>query len=213
MIEQIYESWELVTIASAVIGLITVVVGFGKFLYKWDKLNKVVRTLCTFVLVALSALIICTGFVRYQFTKVPDVCGVTVRDAKEKIHNAGLTLAMEPGVNYDENMNSEVKGQSVNADTVVPRGTSVTVYIQSKPVGSPDILDNEGKISVPNVVGMEQIAATELLAEKGLQFQVWWTEENNTEAEQYYIISQSIPADSAVPVGTLVKLELASQEP
>lgn len=212
MIEKIYESWDLVTIASTVIGLLTVCVGFGKFLCKWDKLNKVIRIVCTGVLVVFCSLIICTGFVRFQFTKVPDVCGVTLRDAKEKICEAGLSFAMEPGVNYDENMASKVMGQSVDVDAVVSMRTSVTVYIQSKSLDNPEIPDNEGKIVVPNVVGMEQIAATELLTEKGLQFQVWWTEENNIGAEQYYIINQSIPADSAVPAGTLVKLELAPRK-
>jgi beta-lactam-binding protein with PASTA domain len=165
---------------------------------------------CTGVLVIVCTFILHTGLVHFQFTEVPDVCGVTLRDAREKIHNAGLSFAMVPGINYDENRVSEVTGQSVDAYTIVQKETKVTVYIQSKLTEIPDI---KGMISVPNVVGMEQMEATELLTESGLQFQVWWTGENNIEAEQYYIIDQSIPADSQVPAGTLVKLELSPKQP
>lgn len=210
MIDKIYASWELVVIASTVIGILSVCVGFGKFLCRWDKLNKFIRIVCTGVLVIVCALILHTGLVYFQFTEVPDVCGVTLREAREKIHNAGLSFAMDPGINYDENRASEVTGQSVDAYTVVQKETKVTVYIQSELAEIPDV---DGIVSVPNVVGMEQIEATELLTESGLQFQVWWTEENNIEAEQYYVISQSIPADSEVPAGTLVKLELSPNKP
>ena len=210
MLEKVYNSWEIVVMVSTIIGVVSVLIGFGKFLCRWDKLNKFIRIVCTGVLVIVCALILDIGLVYFQFTEVPDVCGVTLREAREKIHNAGLSFAMNPGVNYDENRTSEVIGQSVDAYTVVQKESKVTVYIQSELAEIPDV---DGMIFVPNVVGMEQIEATELLTESGLQFQVWWTEENNIEAEQYYIISQSIPADSEVPAGTLVKLELSPNKP
>lgn len=68
-------------------------------------------------------------------------------------------------------------------------------------------------VSVPNVVGMEQNEAIVLLTDQGLQFQIWWTEENNIDVDQCYIIDQSIPAESSVPAGTLVRLEVSPTKP
>ena len=68
MIEQIYKSWELIAIASTVIGVLSVCVGFGKFLCRWDKLNKFIRIVCTGVLVIVCTFILHTGLVHFQFT-------------------------------------------------------------------------------------------------------------------------------------------------
>lgn len=68
-------------------------------------------------------------------------------------------------------------------------------------------------VLVPNVVGMEQMKATELLTSIGLQFQVWWTEENNKNSDKYYVVDQSIPSGSKVPKDSLVKLELSPNKP
>ncbi len=74
-------------------------------------------------------------------------------------------------------------------------------------------IDKSGTVQVPNVVGKEQHEGIELLTKIDLQSEVWWTEENNIEVEQYYIISQSIPAGSEVHVGTLVKVDLSPNKP
>ena len=68
-------------------------------------------------------------------------------------------------------------------------------------------------VLVPNVVGMEQMKATELLTSIGVQFQVWWTEENNKNSDKYYVVDQSIPSGSKVPKDSLVKLELSPNKP
>lgn len=74
-------------------------------------------------------------------------------------------------------------------------------------------VDDNGMVLMPSVISKEQIEAIEILEQLGLQYQVWWTEENNIKAEHYYIIGQSISEGSIVPIGTLVKLELSPNEP
>lgn len=210
MLEKVYDSWQIITIISTIIGVISVLVGFGKFFSKWEKLHKAIRILGTTVIIAVCALVCFTGMVGYLFTEVPRVRGGDVNEAETKLHNAGLTMALDRGINLKENWSSQVAGQSIDEYSIVPKGTKVIIYLNAVQTDMPDV---QGIVSVPNVVGMEQIEATELLTESGLQFQVWWTEENNIEAEQYYVISQSIPADSEVPAGTLVKLELSPNKP
>lgn len=72
---------------------------------------------------------------------------------------------------------------------------------------------DDDMVTVPLVVSMEQLEAVELLTNSDLDYQVWWTEENNVSAAQYYVISQSIPEGSKVPRGTKVQLELSPIKP
>ena len=88
--------------------------------------------------------------------------------------------------------------------TIVP--TQETTFPQSIP-------KDHDMVSVPRVVGMEQLEAVELLTNSDLDYQVWWTEENNVSAAQYYVISHSIPEGSKVPRGTKVQLELSPIKP
>lgn len=99
--------------------------------------------------------------------------------------------------------------QSVDECSIVPKGTLVTVYLKEIET---DVADIQGTVTVPQVISMEQTEGAELLTESGLQFQVWWTEENNIGADLYYIVDQSIPAGSEVSAGTLIKVELSPIE-
>lgn len=44
-------------------------------------------------------------------------------------------------------------------------------------------------------------------------FFFWRTEEDNIFSKNYYITEQSIPIDTFVPVGTLVRLKLSPVQP
>ena len=74
----------------------------------------------------------------------------------------------------------------------------------------PDI--NGNKVTVPNVVGMEQVAAVYLLRDMGLQFQVWW-HIGNDQSSTLYIVEQSIPAGTIVEKGTLIRLQISKNAP
>ena len=66
-------------------------------------------------------------------------------------------------------------------------------------------------VTVPRVVGMEQVEGIKELSKYDLGYEVWVKEENI--GEQYYIIDQSIPEGCNVPAGTKVLLELSSRKP
>lgn len=130
--------------------------------------------------------------------EVPDVVDMEEAEAVKKLEDLGLTAQVSLQSGTNESLDHYyIVGQSIPAGSSVPEGT----LIELKKLGT--------SVTVPNVIGMEQTEATRLLKSLGLDFQVWWTEENNIPADQYYIIDQSIPADSIIPAGTLVKLELS----
>lgn len=139
---------------------------------------------------------------------VPNVVGMEQIEATELLANRGLQFQV--WWTEENNISSEhyyVIDQSIPAESSVLAGTLVELELSPKKEVASEL------VFVPNVIGMEQIEATELLTNQGLQFQVWWTEENNIAAEQYYIIDQSIPAYSNVVAGTLIELELSPRRP
>lgn len=164
------------------------------------------------IVVIVTGIMVCLScVVGMLFTKVPLVYGNSVSKTMTKLDEVGLEIAFEPGISRDENLETVVSGHSPEEGSLVLKGTSVVVYLNT--VQKNNEPEKQGMVTVPKVVGMEQNEATELLVGSGLQFQVWWTEENNVVAEEYYIINQSIPEDSEVPPGTLVKLELSPNKP
>lgn len=138
--------------------------------------------------------------------EVPYVVDMKEQEAVKTMEECGLTVQVWWLTGVDESLDSYyIVSQSIPAGSMVPVGTLVELERSGIKTGTP--------VNVPNVVGMEQQEATALLTNMGLQFQVWWTEESNISSEYYYIVNQSIPADSSVPAGTLVRLELSPIKP
>lgn len=131
---------------------------------------------------------------------VPNVVGMEYDVAVDLLLNIGFARVSASGISVPAE-HYYIYEQSIPEGSTAYRGTDIELTVITKPLDS--------ATNVPNVIGMEQHEATALLAESGLQFQVWWTEENNISSEYYYIIDQSIPANSSVPAGTLVQLELS----
>ena len=98
-----------------------------------------------------------------------------------------------------------VIAQSIPSGSIVPVGTEIKL--------ERGIVQPGTSVIVPDVVGMEQTAATKLLVATGLQFQVSWSAETDDQAGQYYIESQSFPKGTTVPAGTLVELMLTTSAP
>ena len=137
---------------------------------------------------------------------IPNVVGCEEEEAIALLSESGLDV----GVFWVEGNDGPfdhyyIIDQSIPAGSTVPAGSHIELERGGVKPGS--------SVIVPNVLGMEQIEATKLLIETGLQFQVWWTESNNIISEYYYIIDQSIPAGYVVPAGTLIKLELSVNKP
>lgn len=138
---------------------------------------------------------------------VPNLVGIEEHEAVNLLESLGLEGSVYWIQGNDENADKYyILNQSIPEGSLVAVGTVVELERSPKQPGT--------LIYVPNVIGMEQIEATSLLMKNGLQFQVWWSkEENETSSDIYYIRDQSIQAGSTVNAGTLVELELTSQNP
>lgn len=138
--------------------------------------------------------------------EVPKVVDLEESEAVRVLEECGLTAQVFWITGTDETLAQYfIINQSIPAGSSVPFGTLIELERSGTKLDTP--------VTVPNVIGMEQTEATTLLKNKGLDFQVWWTEENNTSVEKYYIINQSIPMDSLVSSGTVIKLELSATKP
>lgn len=141
-----------------------------------------------------------------NMVEVPNIINMEESAAVKALEDWGLIAQVWWLTGTDESLDLYyIIDQSIPAGSSVPVGTLVELERSSVKLGTP--------VTVPNVFGMEQSEATKLLKNIGLDFQVWWTEENNIPVDQYYIINQSIPAGSSVSAGTLVKLELSAAKP
>ncbi len=210
MLAFLYKMWQWILAVSAVVGAISVLIAFEKYVNKNSSHNRVVRLLGNIFAIVVGTAICLSGIVQMMFTEVPRVYGTTVNEADTRLREADLTIAFQPGVSRDDNWASEVIGQSIDEGRIIQKSTPIVVYLNATQNSAPDF---QGKVIVPQVTGLEQLEAIELLTQSGLHFQVWWTEVNNVDSEKYYIIGQSIPADCAVPAGTLIKLELTPNSP
>lgn len=154
-----------------------------------------------------------TDSVPIGMVKVPNVVGLTESQAIELLKSKGLdgSSYWNEGAltEYDENKTYYVREQQYDKDSYVKEGTIVGLGI-FEPTDSAEIKDK--KIIVPNVVGMEQHEATSLLTRKGLEFQVWWTDEDILDDDDiYYVKEQSIKAGEEVALNTLIKLHISSE--
>lgn len=136
---------------------------------------------------------------------VPDVVGELQSEATTTLLDAGFYEVTAFGGDILSPETKYVVKQSIEAGETVEKGETIELMCIAKPLGT--------QIIVPSVIGMEQMQATQLLTEAGLQYQVWWTEEDHTGATEYYIIDQSIPEGSTVTAGTLIRLELSDKSP
>lgn len=205
MLTTLYELWQWIVGAGSVIAVVALLIAIPKQI-KIQAPWQIILRLVMIMFVIVASVVVCLScIVGTLFAKVPEVYGGTVGEATTMLHNAGLEIVLEPGMNRDENWTSQVIGQSPEVGSLVLKESQVLVYINTQQ----ESVEGKETACVPNLVGLEQHEAITLLSQNGLQFQVWWTEENNVVAEQYYVISQSIPEGSEVPIGTLIGLELA----
>lgn len=209
ILEFFYDSWMSIDLIGIALGIISGVIALWTYIFKKWK-NQLLRILISVVTVLVIVFISFSCLANILFTKVPLVSGATVTEAVSLLAERELNIAFAPGVTKDENLENTIMGQSIKEGTLVGKETDIVVYLYNEETEVPNL---EEKVIMPNLIGEEQLEATETLTEIGLQFQVWWTAENNTESETYYIISQSIPEDTEIPLGTLVKLELSANKP
>ncbi len=144
------------------------------------------------------------GMIPEGYVRVPNVVDLEEERAVQLLESSGL----EASVWWLSSLNDKLSAyyiieQSIPAGSVVAIGTKVEIQRSG--------IKNGTLVVVPRVVGMDQEEATALLTNTGLSFQVWWTEDvNNSSSEKMYIAEQSIPEESTVPAGTIVRLKLGA---
>lgn len=126
---------------------------------------------------------------------VPNVVGKSEADA--------IYLLKESNLNYTvkREYSSSVKSGYVISQSPssgeLEENTTVTLTVS---LGAED----DGKVTVPNVVGKSQSSGQQLLSSAGLKYTV--TTDYSDTVEEGSIISQSVKADSKVEEGTTVKI-------
>ena len=142
------------------------------------------------------------------FTKAPIVYGKTVQEAIQIFNDAGLNLVLPEGLLINDTTRyMTVTGQSYEENQPIPKGTQITVYIDSTVIRTPQKI-----VVVPYVVGELYINAKETLSANGLRHQVRTSGEKDILVDSAYVVSQSIAESSNIPEGSLIELELSSKK-
>lgn len=182
-----YDFWEIVNIMGIMFGLL------GRFVPRLprtkrdsDNRLKILRRICYFTAILLIGF---SAFLHIVCVKVPNVVGMDLSEARSLLRGRDLEDELLPNKKYDNvSVNAEVNFQSIS-DIVVFKNTTVFLdFVQGDIASSKSDADrnnanrdnsldvshgNEEKVSVPNVLGMEQGEAIRTLYMAGLQFQVF----------------------------------------
>ncbi len=128
-------------------------------------------------------------------------------DAEVFIKNLGFTCEVWY---LTEDGNGEphyVIGQNIVPETII--NTKIPIRLRTMSLSnSPTKQKTSDTVEVPNVVGMEQRNAAQLLESSGLNFSVWTFTEDV--GEEYNVIGQSIIPNTIVDKGTIIKLQLSA---
>jgi serine/threonine-protein kinase len=128
---------------------------------------------------------------------VPSVTGLSEAAAIHAIHQAKLRV----GRIQQEPSDTIAQGQATRTDPgagiSLPVGSRVTLFVSS----------GKAKVSVPDVTGQKQDAATATL--KGAGFQVSTTNQTSQTATPGTVLSQNPAGGSMAPLGSTVKLVIA----
>ncbi len=129
---------------------------------------------------------------------VPPVDGLSARDARDLLEQAGLRVRVRAGPS-----DAVPKGRAIGTrpvdGTQVERGTTVTLEVSSGPE----------QVAVPSVVGRTEDEARALLTAAGLQVGV--TRRDDDKADPGTVLSQDPPAGGKVDRGSTVSLVVARQ--
>jgi beta-lactam-binding protein with PASTA domain/beta-glucanase (GH16 family) len=134
---------------------------------------------------------------------VPNVVGDLQGNAELLIYNAGLTIGTETIQSSTTVANGAIISTSPAAGAQVAPGTAINLVISSNGSSTPPTT-----VTVPNVVGQTQSAATSTLAADGLTSSV--TQQCSATVASGNVISQSPAAGASVNSGSSVSLVVST---
>lgn len=129
---------------------------------------------------------------------VPNVVGLTEAQAKKKIEDAGLKYKKEGTQPSADVAEGNVVRQDPGEGEKKEKGSTVSVWISS----------GKGKVKVPNVVGMTQVDATQVLMDKGLKVSA--KPETNKDKAPGTVLRQDPSPDAQVDAGTTITIVVAA---
>lgn len=241
LLEFFYNSWFLICIISTAAGLLVNFTPINKSAEKRNtgentETNRFMKLLKYLFNIVIVVLIVFSGITYSLFTRVPEVTGMSVSEARRYLRDCNLNDEILPNLKYnDMYVNSEINFQSIDEGEIIPKGTIIYLnytqnvnifenitdnddnnYNDDSPenqITNPNVSSeltnqNDKKVIVPDVVGMEQNDAVSALYMAGLQFQVYW-DAAESDNDKYYVVNQSYKYGDSVSLGTIIKLELS----
>ncbi len=241
LLEFFYNSWFLICIISTAAGLLVNFTSINKSAEKRNtgentETNRFMKLLKYLFNIVIVVLIVFSGITYSLFTRVPEVTGMSVSEARRYLRDCSLNDEILPNLKYnDMYVNSEINFQSIDEGEIMPKGTIIYLnytqnvnmfenitdnddnnYNDDSPenqITNPNVSSeltnqNDKKVIVPDVVGMEQNDAVSALYMAGLQFQVYW-DAAESDNDKYYVVNQSYKYGDSVSLGTIIKLELS----
>jgi eukaryotic-like serine/threonine-protein kinase len=129
-----------------------------------------------------------------EVLKVPAVAGLKMADATQRLEQKGYTAEVGGTVPDATVPSGNVISQLPKAETVLPRGATVTIQISTGP----------GDVEVPKLTGTGLVKAQKDLEQLGLKPVVRWVA--MAETPTYVVLAQKPSAKEKVKPGTEVAL-------
>jgi len=127
---------------------------------------------------------------------VPDLKGLTVREARSQLSDQGLEVGTVTEVDDPDTDAGKIIDSNPGAGTSVSPDTKINVRVGT------------GEVEVPNVVGKSQSEAQTIIAAANLQVETKFKATN--EVPEGQVISQS-PKDGTVDIGGTIKITVAQK--
>ena len=127
---------------------------------------------------------------------VPDLKGLTVREARSQLSDQGLEVGTVTEVDDPDTDAGKIIDSNPGAGTSVAPDTKINVRVGT------------GEVAVPNVVGKSQSEAQTIIAAANLQVETKFKATN--EVPEGQVISQS-PKDGTVDIGGTIKITVAQK--
>ncbi|HEU4480868.1 MAG TPA: Stk1 family PASTA domain-containing Ser/Thr kinase [Actinomycetota bacterium] len=156
----------------------------------------VLGTLLVIGLVGLLAWLFASNLFGGEPVDVPRVIGLTEQEARDRLEEANLEVAVEDAPSQKEE--GTVFRQDPRQGTEVDEGDTVTIFVSSGPE----------EVEMPDLIGDPLEEAKDQLRELGLKWDV--TREPSDEFDEGQVTDQSFPEGATVDTGETIDLTVAS---
>jgi serine/threonine-protein kinase len=129
--------------------------------------------------------------------EIPRLAGYTFDEAKDLLQSDQYGLKVKKSAQESNAPKDEVINSNPPEGTAVDKGSTVTLLV------------SKGQVTVPNVVGADQAAATKTLQDAGFKVKV--VEDPNAQGPEGQVTAQSVPAGEQRSPGTTIDITVAAK--